>query len=56
MQTAIPHGHPYPYTSEIEALKVERERLMRTPALGFPKRREQIKELTTKILQEELRQ
>lgn len=55
MQTAIPHGHPYPYPSEIEALKAERARLISKPVLGFPKKRDQIKALTTKILKEELR-
>ncbi len=55
MQPAIPTSHPYPYSSEIEALKAERARLMSKPVLGFPKKREQIKALTTKILKEELR-
>jgi hypothetical protein len=55
MQTAIPHGHPYPYPSEIEALKTERERILKQPAFGYPDRREELQALTTRLLKEELR-
>lgn len=55
MQTAIPTGHPYPYTSEIEALKIERDRILSKPTFGYPNRRKELQALTTRLLKEELR-
>ncbi|SNZ21671.1 hypothetical protein SAMN06265368_4796 [Cohaesibacter gelatinilyticus] len=55
MQPAIPTGHPYPYPSEIEALKIKRARILLQPKFGYPDRRKELQALTTRLLQEELR-